>query len=47
MAAEVGSGDGVRIESPDSDSDSNFYGFTDSDIGEVDPRNSDGGLSDF
>ena len=46
MAAEVGSGDGVRIESPDSDS--SFYGFTESDIGEVDPRNSDdGGLSDF
>ena len=45
MAAEVGSGDGVRIERPDSDS--SFYGFTDSDIGEVDPRNSDGGLSDF
>ena len=45
MAAEVGSGDGVRIEKPDSDS--SFYGFSDSDIGEVDPRNSDGGLSDF
>ena len=45
MAAEIGSGDGVRIERPDSDS--SFYGFTDSDIGEVDPRNSDGGLSDF